>query len=137
VLEITFTGPRLLVLRTTCIALEGIDFEGVVDGVRVPTGVSWLVRQGSTLHLVGRPGDGQGVRAWLAVSGGFDVPRVLGSRSTYVAGAFGGYAGRALHAGDMLGAGRPGAPPADVAGRSFRTPLAPNVDRVVKIRFTR
>jgi KipI family sensor histidine kinase inhibitor len=137
VLEITFTGPRLLAVRTTCVALEGTDFAFMVDGVRVPSGVSWLVRQGSTLHFVGRTGGGRGIRAWLAVSGGFDVPQVLGSRSTYVPGDFGGYAGRSLRAGDVLGAGRPGAPPVNAAGRTFPTPLSPQVDREVELRFTR
>ena len=41
-----------------------------------------------------------GARAYIAVSGGIDVPVVLGSRSTYPLGALGGYEGRALKAGD-------------------------------------
>ena len=40
--------------------------------------------------------------AYLAVEGGFDVAPVLGSRSTYVRGAFGGLSGRMLKAGDRL-----------------------------------
>lgn len=42
---------------------------------------------------------------YLAVRGGFDVPRVLGSASTFLAGGFGGFAGRALVRGDVLGVG--------------------------------
>jgi urea carboxylase len=41
-------------------------------------------------------------RAYLAVAGGFDVPLYLGSRSTFLLGKFGGHAGRALRAGDVL-----------------------------------
>ena len=40
--------------------------------------------------------------AYLGVDGGFDVPAVLGSASTYVQGALGGYEGRALRAGDVV-----------------------------------
>jgi antagonist of KipI len=39
---------------------------------------------------------------YLAVSGGIDVERVLGSRSTYLRGGWGGFEGRALHEGDRL-----------------------------------
>ena len=40
--------------------------------------------------------------AYLAVEGGYAVPEVLGSASTYVQGALGGHQGRALRAGDVL-----------------------------------
>lgn len=43
-----------------------------------------------------------GQRSCLAVAGGIDVPIVLGSRSTDLNNAFGGYQGRTLRAGDML-----------------------------------
>ena len=46
-----------------------------------------------------------GVRCYLAVAGGIDVPVVLDSRSTFVAAGFGGLEGRALKAGDVLGIG--------------------------------
>jgi len=44
----------------------------------------------------------RGARAWLAVAGGFDVPLVLGSRSTDLRGGFGGWAGRALAVDDAI-----------------------------------
>jgi urea carboxylase len=44
----------------------------------------------------------EGIRAYLAVRGGFDTQPYLGSRSTFVLGGFGGAAGRALRAGDVL-----------------------------------
>ncbi|MFB2120084.1 biotin-dependent carboxyltransferase family protein [Parapedobacter sp. 2B3] len=43
-----------------------------------------------------------GCRTYLAVAGGWDVAEVLGSRSTYITAAFGGYEGRALRPGDLL-----------------------------------
>ena len=51
-----------------------------------------------------------GVRAYLAVAGGLDVPRVLGSCATDLRAGFGGLDGRVLQAGDRLNFG--------VAGRS-------------------
>ncbi|HKQ47915.1 MAG TPA: biotin-dependent carboxyltransferase family protein [Phycisphaerae bacterium] len=46
-----------------------------------------------------------GVRSYLCVSGGIDVPQRLGSRSTHLVGAFGGLKGRALRSGDLLEVG--------------------------------
>ncbi len=48
----------------------------------------------------------KGARAYIAVSGGIDVPVVLGSRSTYTLGALGGFKGRKLEAGDKLPTGK-------------------------------
>src|SRR6266511_1775939 len=47
-----------------------------------------------------------GCRCWLAISGGIDVPTVLGSRSTDLRASFGGFEGRALRDGDELPLGR-------------------------------
>ena len=48
-----------------------------------------------------------GARAYIAVAGGIDVPVILGSRSTYGLGAFGGFQGRKLQAGDIVPVGAP------------------------------
>ena len=47
----------------------------------------------------------KGARGYIAISGGIDVPVVLGSRSTYALCTLGGFKGRALQAGDALVAG--------------------------------
>jgi KipI family sensor histidine kinase inhibitor len=54
-----------------------------------------------------------GYRAYIAFEGGIDVPRVLGSRSTYVSGKLGGFKGRTLRAGDVL-------PLGEVCGHEWR-----------------
>jgi antagonist of KipI len=56
-----------------------------------------------------------GSRAWLAISGGIDVPPVLGSRSTDLRGNFGGHEGRPLRDGDLLPLGTPSVLPVRVA----------------------
>lgn len=50
---------------------------------------------------------------YLAINGGIDVPTILGSRSTYLPGRFGGYMGRTLKRGDVLPLGRAGHTPAE------------------------
>jgi antagonist of KipI len=101
VLEITLIGPKLQFLAPTWCSLTGADLSPRLDGSPLETGVGFPVRQGQVLSF------GQcrkGLRTYLAVKGGFDVPRVLGSRSTYLYAGFGGYQGRALAKGDILGA---------------------------------
>jgi urea carboxylase len=58
------------------------------------------VSAGSVLHI--RSAAHAGARAYLAVAGGFDVPKYLGSRATFTLGGFGGHGGRALLPGDVL-----------------------------------
>jgi 5-oxoprolinase (ATP-hydrolysing) subunit C len=83
-------------------ALAGADCDAKLDGDAISTWASHAARAGSRLVL-GRP------RAWmrtiLAVDGGIDVPIVLGSRTTDLTAAMGGFAGRALRTGDRLKVG--------------------------------
>ena len=60
-------------------------------------------RPGRLLKLGGVAGPG--TRAYIAVRGGIDVPKYLGSRSTFTLGKFGGHGGRTLRAGDVLHVG--------------------------------
>jgi urea carboxylase len=99
-LEIAVTGPTLRFRSDALIALTGADFSARLNGVAVERWIAIAVAKGSTLEL----GTGGG-RAYLSVAGGFDVPEYLGSRSTFILGKFGGHAGRALLAGDVLAIG--------------------------------
>lgn len=49
----------------------------------------------------------RGMRSYLAVQGGFDIPVVLGSASTDLKAKFGGFHGRALRDGDQIPLGKP------------------------------
>jgi urea carboxylase len=99
-LEIAVTGPALRFRFDASIAVTGADFSARLDGVAVPLWEAVSVQKGSLLEF----GTGGG-RAYLSVAGGFDVPLYLGSRSTFILGKFGGHAGRALRAGDVLAVG--------------------------------
>jgi len=70
---------------------------------------------------------------YIAVAGGIEVPVVMGSRSTCLAGNFGGLKGRALQAGDSLTLGL--APKALAPPATFRRPYAdgPVVLRVLRV----
>jgi antagonist of KipI len=105
VLEITFVGPSLEVLSPGLVAVTGADVAILVNGVDQDTWESFAVRLGDTISF--RPAR-RGVRAYLAVSGGIDVPEVMGSRSTYISGRLGGFQGRALEKGDIVQRGDSG-----------------------------
>jgi KipI family sensor histidine kinase inhibitor len=109
VLEMYRKGPSLRVLRGTLIALEGADLGCRVDGLMVPVGVSWYVRAGSLISFQQSAPSQSGAYGFLAVPGGFDVPQVLGSRSTSLVAQMGGFGGRPLRIGDVLGV--PAEPP--------------------------
>ena len=98
-LEITAFGPTVRLESDCVIAVTGADFEPTIDGEPLPQWESVLAPAGSTLRFASPT---NGLRAYLAAAGGIDVPPVLDSRSTDLKGAFGGFDGRALRAGDVV-----------------------------------
>jgi len=98
-LEITLLGPTLQFNMEGLIALTGADLGAKLNGTDCPLYEAIWVKKGDILEFTGVK---SGCRAYLAVSGGFDIPEVLGSKSTYVRGKFGGFKGRPLQAGDQI-----------------------------------
>lgn len=99
-LEITMSGPTLKFNTDAIICLTGAEMPSDLDGAPVAWWQPIAVSAGATLRI-GSP-RARGCRAYLAIRGGFDVPRYLGSRATFTLGKFGGHGGRALLAGDIL-----------------------------------
>ena len=98
-LEITRLGPELEFLRDAQITIAGAVQSAKVNGEGVACWRTLRIREGDVLSLGTSL---NGCRAYLAVRGGIDVPTVLGSKSTYVRGGFGGFRGRQLKTGDTL-----------------------------------
>ncbi len=95
-LQLRFADERL-------VAWGGGEFEVRSRSTSLPAGHPGVIRGGEEL-VIDRPKTG--CRAWIAISGGVDVPLVLGSRSTDLRGNFGGMEGRVLRDGDEVGLGR-------------------------------
>lgn len=102
VLETVFMGPELEFTEDATVAVAGAELPPKVDGEPRGTWTSFRMRAGQVLSFDYLRA---GARAYIAVAGGFDVPLALGSRSTYVLGALGGWKGRNLAAGDELPVG--------------------------------
>lgn len=102
-LEITFIGLRLLALRDIVIAITGGNLIPKVDGSPLPMWQTVSIRRNSEISF---PGVRDGIRSYLAVAGGIEVPQVMGSKSTYIRGGIGGVEGRPLRTGDRLRTGQ-------------------------------
>ena len=103
VMEITVMGPRLDILAPADLAVTGADIKMTLNDQPIETWTSFSVKPGDILDVQQVK---SGCRAYLAVSGGIDVPQVMGSRSTYVGANIGGYQGRLLKAGDIIKCGQ-------------------------------
>eukprot|EP00759_Apiculatamorpha_spiralis_P000889 PhF_6_TR10368/c0_g1_i1/m.16110/K01941/E6.3.4.6; urea carboxylase len=98
--EITLTGPTLKFNTSATIALTGAAMVFSVNGTKVPMWSSVNVNRGDTVQITKMAG--QGCRSYLAIRGGINVPRYLGSRSTFVLGNMGGIHGGVLKSGDVI-----------------------------------
>ena len=110
-IEIALGNFRLRFEDERLITWCGGDFDVEITERKVPGGHTCLVGAGEEIAIMNAK---TGCRAWLAISGGIDVPRVLESRSTDLRAAFGGFNGRSLRGGDELALGE-----LPVAGREW------------------
>ena len=119
-LEMRLLGPKLRATAPVTIALAG-EFSARIEdagGLTRPAAdwCSHVLATGDILSI-GALRSGIG---YLAVAGGFDLPQVLGSRSTYARAGLGGIDGRPLRAGDRVATGAGG------TEVSLRLPDAPH-----------
>lgn len=109
VIEYTLVGDSLRFNEPATLAITGADVECRLDGQRIPTWQTFEVEEGSMLTVGGMA---WGVRAYLAIAGGWSVPITLGSASTDLVAGFGGLDGRVVKKGDSLLVNRRGIPEA-------------------------
>jgi antagonist of KipI len=98
-LECTVMGPRFEVETACAIAVTGAEMPVAVNGAEASAWTTLPLKAGDVVKLGAARA---GVRAYVALSGGIDVPLVLGSRATYLRGRLGGLGGRALRKDDRL-----------------------------------
>ena len=98
-LECTLIGPKLFFETGQLIAITGGDLSPAVDGQPVKMWRPIFIPRGGTLSFGAAV---KGCRSYVAVSGGFELKKILGSYATYLKAGFGGYKGRALKNEDEL-----------------------------------
>jgi antagonist of KipI len=124
-LEMTLVGGAFEFEAAATVAIAGSDFSA---GFPLWTAIG--VQAGQTLRFGATR---TGARAYLAVRGGFDVPRTMGSASVHV---MTGVGGRPLRAGDVLAIGnaatgrpRAGSPPPFAMQGPLRVTSGPQAER--------
>ncbi len=127
VIESPYMGPSLRFTRATVVAVTGGTMPMTLNKQPRPQWESFAVKAGDELTFGILEA---GARVYVAVAGGIDVPIVLGSRSTYSIGGFGGFRGRTLQRGDVLPIGDGKGTP----GRSVPEALRPVYSRDVSLR---
>lgn len=100
VLEFCLAGPTLRFTTNTFVAITGADFNPTLNGQPVPMYQAVFVKRGSVLSFTAPR---KGVYGYLAIAGdSLAVPEVMGSRSTNLKCAIGGWKGAKLETGDYL-----------------------------------
>ncbi len=99
VIEMTMMGMTVSFSCTAVIALAGADMQPLLNDTPIPMYKAVEVQAGDVLSMGMAK---SGMRAYLAVAGGFDLPLVMGSMSTNLKCGLGGFEGRKLRAGDEI-----------------------------------
>lgn len=102
VLEITLIGPSLALKKGTLFSITGAALAPTINEKKIPMGRPIYISKDCILKFGSCT---KGCRSYLAVAGGFDIPKVMGSKSTYLRAGFGGLNGRPLKKDDVLNIG--------------------------------
>ncbi|MCX8117983.1 MAG: biotin-dependent carboxyltransferase family protein [Desulfobacterota bacterium] len=129
-LETMLAGLKLKTLQEVTIAITGGDLGPTLNGEPLEMWRTHLLIEGDVLAFKKVR---SGCRAYLSIRGGVLVPEVMGSRSTFLTGRFGGLEGRPLKKGDILF--RPSIPsPMDRVGLRFPSEWIPTFEKETHLR---
>jgi antagonist of KipI len=131
VIEIGLGDVILQATQDCIIAVTGAGYQLSVYIWQIPLWGSFFLRAGWKIHLNKMD---NGMWAYLAVAGGIQTLLALGSRSTYLRGAFGGFEGRPLQAGDQIKTGGLSRFSHELAGRTLLKEARPNYQQDPPIR---
>ena len=90
-LELTLRGGSYRFRTTVSFCITGADMKATLDGVEIPM---YQVVHASAMQVLKFKDCKVGMRTYLLVAGGFDMPKIMGSSSTFIDGKFGGHNGR-------------------------------------------
>lgn len=97
--EVTLAGFSARLLTDLTVAVTGADLHACVNERSIELWRAHFLKRGDILAFRGIR---SGCRAYISPAGIIDVAPVMGSRSTNVSAAFGGFNGRPLQGGDIL-----------------------------------
>lgn len=130
VLECTMLGPQLRFDTDNCFAVCGGDLGAALNGAPIKTYQACQAKAGDILKFSFPK---SGCRAFIAFAGGLDVPKVMGSRSTYMKAKIGGLEGRKLEKEDVIPFRTPKATLKDMAERSLYPEFVPQENYRIRV----
>lgn len=103
ILEVTLLGVEILFNCDEVISITGSNMNPKINGYPVPMWTSLYVKAGDRLSSTGAV---SGLRSYVGFSRGLDVPKIMGSKSTFTRGNLGGFEGRKLNKNDEIKLGK-------------------------------
>lgn len=98
-IEFTYGNIEFLAETDLLLAFSGSGATPSVNGYALPVNKPVFIASGSLVELKSNL---SGCRTYMAIAGGFNVPELMGSKSTYLQAGMGGLNGRSLQKGDVL-----------------------------------
>ncbi len=98
-LELTFKGGSYRFRTTMSFCITGANMHATLDGEEIGM---YQVIHAAPMQILKFKDCNVGMRTYLLIAGGLDIPKIMGSSSTFIDGKFGGHNGRVLRAGDVL-----------------------------------
>ncbi|MEJ7559737.1 MAG: biotin-dependent carboxyltransferase family protein [Pedobacter sp.] len=103
-LEFTYANAAFTADTDLMISYCGYGATLSINNMLIPSVRPIFIPKGSTVKLENNT---TGTRTYVAIAGGWELPEIMGSKSTYITGNFGGFKGRSLLKGDVLTSGNP------------------------------
>ena len=131
VLECTLLGPSILFNTDNVIAITGANMNPRIGEREIPLNTAVSVRAGENLTLSFAI---NGCRSYIAFAGGLQIDECLGSKSTNIKCAIGGFHGRAIKANDTILFVKPAKTLPDMEKRVYKpqdSDIKPKMIRVV------
>jgi len=120
-LEFCMFGPTLQFENDSLVAVTGVGVKVMIDGTPMPMWQALEVKAGQNLMLM--PDAKTGQWGYIAIAGGIDVPKYLGSKATFTFCSIGGFEGRFLKENDSIPTGQPS--PKASAGKKLKGQYIP------------
>lgn len=130
-LEMTLIGGEMEFQQSNIIALTGAPMGAFLNNKPISFWEAHSVKAGDTLTLKACP---KGVKSYLCISGGIDVPSIMGSKSTYELSQIGGFQGRKLASGDLIQIGEPLVDQKKQVGKTVPVEFLPSFDDFQNLR---
>ena len=132
VLEMTIIGGTYTFEEDVFIAITGADMNPMLNS-KTSVGMWRIVSVNKGDQIMFNAAK-NGCRCYLAVAGGFDLPEVLGSKSTYVRGKLGGFEGRTLKKDDVIHINETNEDSKDLIGRFVDAKFIPKYEEMIELR---